>query len=216
MNSEKRREQVKTECPDCGREVALYREDSFYAGQCVGCDCLLRLTARQPGEGLPTDASGEPETEEEVLTVHPAMLRGHPRLVLLYVVLLAACILGLAGWNPVQATEQIARIVNMVCWAIVALLVLGLPVWWLSCRATSLAVTNRRLILSRGIIAKRVHEVLHRDIKTIQVEQKVLQRLLFTGDLAVGSAGHSGLEIFVKGLPNPTRVTELIRQYQPE
>jgi uncharacterized membrane protein YdbT with pleckstrin-like domain len=75
-------------------------------------------------------------------------------------------------------------------------------------------VTNRRTVLRRGLLARETSEVRHRDVRNVQVNQTTFERLLGVGDLALSSAGQSDFEIAVKGIPNPNRVADVIRDMQ--
>jgi membrane protein YdbS with pleckstrin-like domain len=92
-------------------------------------------------------------------------------------------------------------------------LVIGIPFmlrWWLNCKVTTLTITDRKTILRRGILSKSVSEVWHRDVRNVQIDQSFFQRLLGVGTLKVSSAGQSGFEIDVSGLPHPSRAKNAI------
>lgn len=86
--------------------------------------------------------------------------------------------------------------------------------WWISCLATSLVVTDRRVTLRRGILSKDTSDLLLADIRNVQVRQRVLQRLFDVGDVGLSSAGQAGIEIEVAGIPHPRRVAALIDDHR--
>lgn len=125
------------------------------------------------------------QDESTLLTLHPAMFRNAP---VGFVLLAIACLVGI-----------------------------GIPfmlVWWLKSRHTTLTITNRRSILQTGIFDRYSSEVMHDDVRNIQVGQTFAQRLLGVGTLAISSAGQAGVEIEVRGITDPEAVRETIDQYR--
>ena len=113
---------------------------------------------------------------------HPAMFRNHPLGFILCVLLVAAFGLGLVIFL----------------------------VWWLKCLGTTLTVTDQKTTLRTGLLSKNLNEVYHSDVRSIQVNQRFLQRLLGVGSVGISSAGQSSVEIVANGLPRPDQVRELI------
>jgi len=125
-------------------------------------------------------------TEEKILFEgHPAMFRNDPIGFLLSVVL---CVVG----------------VGLVI----------LLVWWLSCRTTTLTVTNERTTLRRGIMSKSLNEVWHRDVRNVQLYKSFFQRIFGVGSIGISSAGQSGIEVSVRGIRNPEGVKDIIDRYR--
>lgn len=92
---------------------------------------------------------------------------------------------------------------------------IGIPIlllWWLRNKDTVLTVTDERTTLRRGILAKSINEVWHRDVRNVQISQSFLQRIFGVGTIGVSSAGQAGMEIEVAGLPAPYKVKALIDQ----
>lgn len=105
------------------------------------------------------------------------------------------------------------RPVEFVLTAILCVLVVGIFMmiaWWLKSKGTTLTVTNKRTRLRRGILSKSITEVWHSDVRNVVLEQTFLQRILGVGMLGISSAGQSGMEISVSGIPDPDRVKQLI------
>ncbi len=103
---------------------------------------------------------------------------------------------------------------NPLLFLLAALTVLGLAAWWLSTRASKLTVTNKRSIQRKGLIAKYTTEVLHRDVRNIQVDQSALQRLLGVGSLGISSAGQAGVEIRIEGVRDPEGIKSVIDRHR--
>ena len=88
--------------------------------------------------------------------------------------------------------------------------------WWLKAKGTTLTVTEESVTLRLGLLSKRTSEVFHFDVRNVQVAQGPLQRMLGVGAIAVSSAGQSGFEIEVHGIPQPEKVKALINKYRKE
>lgn len=109
------------------------------------------------------------------------------------------------------------RPVEFIVTAVLCLVVVGFViflVWWLRCKGTQLTITNDRTRLRKGILSKSITEVWHQDVRNVQLNQTFFQRLLGVGSLGISSAGQSGLEISVSGIPDPEQVKELIDQHR--
>ena len=87
-------------------------------------------------------------------------------------------------------------------------------VWWLRCKGTQLTVTNERTRLRKGLLSRSIVEVWHQDVRHVQLNQSFFQRVFGVGTLGISSAGDSGLEIEVAGIPDPEGVKNLIDQHR--
>ena len=123
--------------------------------------------------------------EETLLEINPAMFRNHPFGFILSVILVVAG---------------------------VGLVILG--IWWLNKKAATLTVTNKRTIQRTGLISKQTTEVLHRDVRNIEINQSVFQRIFGVGSIGIASAGQSGIEIQFAGVRDPDGVKDLIDRYR--
>ena len=126
------------------------------------------------------------EPEATRYEAHPAMFRAHPVGFVLSVLLIAAFGLGL----------------------------LILLFWWLDCLGTTLTVTDRRVILKKGLLSKSTNEVWHKDITNVQVNQSFLQRMTNVGSLGVSTSAQEGIEIQVVGIPHPDAVRQIINEHR--
>lgn len=161
--------------------------------------------------------AGDGEIEDEILQVHPSMLRSHPfRLIgisLLVLAGLAAAILGISGEAalPGNAPPAVLLVSGLVLAGVAGIYLFG---WWLQTRYTTLTVTNRRTELRRGLFSRRTSEVRHEDVRNLQVHQTTMERLLGVGDIAISSAGQDDLEIHVNGISNPQKIASIVRDMQ--
>ena len=126
------------------------------------------------------------ESEGALLEINPVMFRSNPVGFILSVILIAAAGAGLVI----------------------------LAIWWLKTKAAMLTVTNKRTIQRTGLISKKTTEVLHRDVRNIQIDQSVFQRLFGVGSIGISSAGQSGIEIQFTGVRDPDGIKALIDRYR--
>ncbi len=92
----------------------------------------------------------------------------------------------------------------------------GILSWWLFDRlGTSLEITTKRTIMHRGIFSKSSSEVVHDNIRNIQVEQSFFQRLFSVGKIGISSSGQDGLELEVNHLKDPNNLRKIIDLYRP-
>ena len=125
------------------------------------------------------------QKEETLLIINPAMFRGEP-----------------VGF--------------IIC---VALIPLGIGIglllfWWLQCRFTTYTITNLRTIAQTGILSRNTNEVRHIDVRNLQVNQDVFQRMFGFGSVAISSAGQSDIELTMVRVENPYKIANIIRQHQ--
>ncbi len=139
--------------------------------------------------------------EKELYVAHPAMFRNRPLSYFFWVASIpAGAVLGY------MFTPYAFILSGVGC---VALLV-----WWLNVLGTKLTVTDKRTLLRRGILSKHINEVLHSNVRNIQVNQSLLQRLFGVGLVGISCSGQSGIEIEVVGVPDPEQVRKLIDEHR--
>ena len=123
------------------------------------------------------------EPKEHILYArHPAMIRGTPSSFLL--ALLFIPLFG-AGF--------------------VLLLLL-----WIRSRSRGLVVTDRRSVLSTGLLSRSTSEVWHSDVRNVRTQSSLLQRVLGSGKVEIASAGMGGIEISVDALADPDHIKKLV------
>jgi uncharacterized membrane protein YdbT with pleckstrin-like domain len=120
-----------------------------------------------------------------VYEAHPAMFRAHPFWFILFVLLIAAFGIGL----------------------------LILLYWYIKTRATALTVTLHELMYERGILSKDRLSVSLRHVRSVEVKQSFVNRILGVGTIQVSTAGDEP-EFTVKDLPDPHEIREAISRAQ--
>ena len=121
----------------------------------------------------------------EIYQAHPAMFRAHPFWFILFVLLIAVFGLGL----------------------------LILLYWYIKTRATTLTVTEHELLYEKGILSKERLSVSLRHVRSVQINQSFVNRILGVGTVEIATAGDEP-EFAVKDMPDPHEIREAISRAQ--
>lgn len=89
------------------------------------------------------------------------------------------------------------------------LIVPPLIAWWKRASVT-LRVYPGRLTIERGMFAKCFREFLARDIRSVDIDQGFLARVVGIGDLAISTAATVDAHEQLKGIPHPHEIRDLI------
>jgi len=210
---------IKFECPHCHEIIS---GDELLYGQRVKCrKCQAEILVPQ------APASAEPQTarliqepaavtpiapvqddqETDIFKLSP-VARAFPGQILLGVIFI-----GLGVGLALRAQDfSWPRWVALVP---LALGVLVLLLLWIRVKSCSYRLTDQRLFVRRGWLAKHVNELELYRIKDVVVDQAGLQRLLGYGTVTVLAADDTTPEVDLVGISSPTKVKELIRtQYR--
>ena len=160
--------------------------------------------------GYPPDSG----PEELVIKVRPMMLRARPiRFAILSVLTLAGA--GGAIWfGPISSATKW----DWVVWPSLIVLIFGLVwlgLWKLQALSAALEITNKRTIEHRGLLSRATSEVLHDNIRNIQIEQSFWNRIWRVGKIGIASSGQDGIEIQMSDVPSPDNLREIIDLYRP-
>lgn len=205
-------------CPHCGQPVEATNEKLHEPVDCPHCRRPFEIevpraqvaAVREVPDGAAQSRRQVQETEERVLIkTHPAIFRGRPFRFLGCLLLmgtgLAGSFFGWTGSNP------------LILWAAAACGAAGLVVllaWWTVAIATTLTITDSRTILRKGLLSRATSEVEHDDIRNVQMDQSVLERLFGVGDIGISSSGQDDLEVVVRSVPHPEKIVRTIRENQ--
>ena len=193
---------TKVECPHCG-DVNVVPA----AGKGGYARVKARAAAPDRAEslGLPPDSG----PEQEVIRVHPAMVRAHP---LAGFGLLLALGVGIVGTGISVATALIPAAIGFGVLALVG--VIWFCVWKVQSWTTTLIITTKRTTLRKGILSRSQREVLHDRVQDVQVNQTFLDRMLGVGSLGLSTSSDEGVEITVADVPNVLHVRKVIDAYR--
>lgn len=103
--------------------------------------------------------------------------------------------------------------VPMALWLLLGILTFGLT-WlialyeWLRLRTIEQGVTNKRVILKKGIISRVTEEMKLKSIETVEINQSVAGRIFGYGTVSVTGRGLS--DVVFKGLADPMGVKKSI------
>ena len=87
--------------------------------------------------------------------------------------------------------------------------------WWLATHWwIKLTVSNKRTIRQEGIIQRHTTEVLHDHVRSVDIQQTLLQRILNVGTVGIDSAGQDDVEIIIGDIPDPYEVKKIIDTYR--
>jgi uncharacterized membrane protein YdbT with pleckstrin-like domain len=78
--------------------------------------------------------------------------------------------------------------------------------------ALVLRVYQDRVVLEKGILSKHIKELFISDIRTIDTQQSLLQRIFGIGNIMIATSGTSGYEDVALGLPDPLSIKDLVLQ----
>jgi hypothetical protein len=205
-------------CPHCGRSVEATSDKLHEPVDCPHCRGPFEIEVPKVRVAEVRDVAEEEsppsrrvtETSERVLIkTHPAIFRGRP---LRFVACLVLIALGGAGvfygWTSAN---------SLLLWGGAAAVAAGLFIlagWWLAALATTLTVTESRTVLRKGIFSRTTSEVEHDDIRNLQLDQSMMERLFGVGDIGISSSGQDDLEIVARAIPRPQNVLHVIRENQ--
>jgi uncharacterized membrane protein YdbT with pleckstrin-like domain len=89
-------------------------------------------------------------------------------------------------------------------------LIVPLIVAWIRRGTVVLRIHPGRVTLERGLLSKSYREFVARDIRSIEIDQGFLARLVGIGDLTISTAATVDADEEIKGIPNPKAIRDLI------
>jgi phage FluMu protein Com len=195
---------TKIKCPNCGDVNVIPGKPV------VAVPAAPAKADRAAAKGMPPAAG----PEQTIIRARPEMFRAKPGLYLFHILVL----LGGAAGAIIFGFGAGAKASPILGWASggVAVVALGsLLVWKIKNMGNSLEVTTRRSIEHVGLFSKFTSEILHEDVRNMQITQSFRERLMGVGSVAISSAAQNEVEITVKDVRNPDRIREVIDLYRP-
>lgn len=86
--------------------------------------------------------------------------------------------------------------------------ILVIAVWWVMHKGERLALSEREVLLERGLLSKQRTEVALGSIRSVRITQSLGQRIFDVGHVEMFSAGDVA-EIAIKNMPRPGRIRAL-------
>jgi uncharacterized membrane protein YdbT with pleckstrin-like domain len=75
-------------------------------------------------------------------------------------------------------------------------------------------IDNDTIESREGLIARKVKSIRIQDLRNINVNQSLVERILGVGDVEFSSAGGSGIEVVFRGVDRPLEVKALAQRLQ--
>ncbi|MDM8560406.1 PH domain-containing protein [Candidatus Parabeggiatoa sp. HSG14] len=147
----------------------------------------------------------EKKAEEVLYCSTPAMFRNRPFLFISCLIMVFLPLLAAIGTLTMPT-----GVVLLFSVFLVSIGGMVLFFWWLKVVNTQLAVTNERVTFRTGILSKNIREIFLSDIRSVQISQTLLQRILGTGWVEIASAASSEAEITIDGIPQAYEVKRII------
>jgi uncharacterized membrane protein YdbT with pleckstrin-like domain len=88
--------------------------------------------------------------------------------------------------------------------------IIWLIIWYIQNRCTLVTVGEERILLSRGVFAKERIEIELSSIRTVEIDQSLIDRIFNVGILKIYTAGDDP-ELRAQGLPDPERLRSALR-----
>jgi len=214
---------IQFNCDNCEMLIELDDDMAGTKHECLNCGDINRVPTPDAVEPVPESSNGPVDRaakagypadfgpETKIFKVRRCWFRSRPIRFSVAVLVIIASIVGML-W--VQLGDR------AVAWyALFAPLTVGgigfIVWWWLDRLSTSFEITTKRTIMHRGFFSKSSSEVVHDNIRNIQIDQTFLQRLTNVGRVGISSSGQDGVEIQVNHLANPNKLREVIDLYRP-
>ncbi len=83
--------------------------------------------------------------------------------------------------------------------------ILAIAVWWVMHKGERLALSEREVLMERGLLAKQRTEIALSSIRSVRITQSLGQRIFDVGHVELFSAGDMA-EIAIKNMPRPDRI----------
>ena len=81
---------------------------------------------------------------------------------------------------------------------------------WMNSKTAVYTITTRSVIVKKGIAATDTTNIDIKDIRSLNVRQTIIGKIVNIGDIHIGTTGTSGTEIQINGVPKPNQIKELI------
>lgn len=97
-----------------------------------------------------------------------------------------------------------------------ALVVVGVVAGLIKRIATTYSITNQRLHIKRGIVARKIQQTRIERVQNVNISQSVIQRILQVGKVDFDTAGTDDADFSFNGVAQPEHVMKAVEQAQHE
>jgi hypothetical protein len=204
-------------CDNCEKPFEVDPVEAGGKVACPRCGDMNRVPekASEPAardEPAAAPAAPLPSGERSIMVVRPGMFRARPiRYIFIVLAFLGGIVLAIGSRSS-------DRIWPWLLWPglVVSLLaLLWFAQWWTTTHWwVKLTISNKRTIRHEGIVRRHTTEVLHDHVRSVDINQTFLQRILRVGSIGIDSAGQDEIEIEVADIPNPYQVKAVIDKHR--
>ena len=199
---------IQLECPYCNQRFERDESLSVTAMLCPNCKREIKIPAVAGNSeikearivSVPRAAEGAPaasDKEETVLETRPAFRAFLGRISVAVGLMIAGVVL--------------AQFINGVFLFFVALALMVLIDVWIKFASRKYRITNQRLFVTTGLIARKTEEIELFRIKDVKVDQSILERMLGYGTITVYSSDETAPQLVMVGIGRPVDIKETLR-----
>ena len=179
----------KINCPSCNKDFEVKNPNLMPCPDCFGMISKRAVTCPHCGapingypSGIANNTSSKTSTseEKEILVCHPSAMT--------YL------------WDIILGIVTIPVVIGIIILLYI----------WIEIHYTSYRITNLRIIVRRGLIAKFQNEIWIKDMRGANLVQGIWQRFIGVGNISVGTAATAGTEICMAGIRNPQKIVDII------
>jgi membrane protein YdbS with pleckstrin-like domain len=110
-----------------------------------------------------------------------------------------AAVAWLVGVAPADVSgHSLAGVKQLLLLAAVAIAMLSFTGRWLSWRCTTYTLTDRRVLVGRGVLSRHTESIALDRVQDTAVRQSLLARLVGYGDVEIESAGRDGVAVLAR------------------
>jgi membrane protein YdbS with pleckstrin-like domain len=196
------------ECPYCSQQFERDESLCGTAVQCPGCKHEIKIPVRAQRTDIkearlvnvpqPSQSSSAVTDKEETILEFRPVFRAFLDEIIVAIGLLAG---GVA----------LAQFVHQAFLALVAVAVIILVDVWIKFASRKYRITNQRLFVTTGLLARKTEEIELFRVKDIKVDQGILQRLLGYGAVTVFSSDETSPQLVLIAVGDPMTVKETLR-----
>ena len=150
---------------------------------------------------------------EVLYDAHPSLIRMKPiatSITIIAILFGIALAVGGAGVLGQEVSEQTGKFIQIGGLALAVLACMTLLTWWLGTRTDHLVVKTDEIVWTHGIFNKQYTEISMSSVRTVRVEQNLIERMLNVGKITIFTAGDNP-ELEVGGMPDPDEIRELVK-----
>jgi uncharacterized membrane protein YdbT with pleckstrin-like domain len=108
---------------------------------------------------------------------------------------------------PIAGYQEISGILSLLLLVFAAFILITAVLGHYS---TDYALTKTGVVKTRGLLSKDVATIPYGKIQDIRLKKSFLERILGIGNIYIDTAGENGIEMILRGVPDPDRTHNMI------